>query len=148
MKIIIQLTIALVLLSPNIDAYSQHESKSQGKSEWWNAGWPKWPETSPFARNLPLISVKGNKFMNSSGDTMMFRGLAIADPDKLDDQGHWNKAHFEKIKEMGANIVRIPVHPVAWRERTPEKYLQLIIDWHSIGNLHMELFQNEMYNTT
>jgi endoglucanase len=163
MKIIIQLTIALVLLSPNIDAYSQHESKSQGESEWWNAGWPKWPEKNPFARNLPLISVRENKFVNSSGDTMMFRGLAIADPDKLDDQGHWSKAHFEKIKEMGANIVRIPVHPIAWRERTPEKYLQLldqavqwctelemyvIIDWHSIGNLHMELFQNEMYNTT
>ena len=60
-------------------------------------------------------------------------------------------------------IVRIPVHPVAWRERTPEKYLELldeavdwctdlgmyvIIDWHSIGNLWMELFQDPMYNTT
>jgi len=60
-------------------------------------------------------------------------------------------------------LVRIPVHPVAWRERTPAKYLQLldqavewctdlgmyiIIDWHSIGNLKMELFQDPMYNTT
>jgi len=60
-------------------------------------------------------------------------------------------------------IVRIPVHPVAWRERTPEKYMALlreavewctdlgmyvIIDWHSIGNLWMELFQDPMYNTT
>jgi aryl-phospho-beta-D-glucosidase BglC (GH1 family) len=60
-------------------------------------------------------------------------------------------------------LVRIPVHPVAWRERTPAKYMQLldsavnwctalgmyvIIDWHSIGNLKMELFQDPMYNTT
>lgn len=60
-------------------------------------------------------------------------------------------------------IVRIPVHPVAWRERTPEKYLELLdqavewctdlgmyimIDWHSIGNLGMELFQDPMYNTS
>jgi len=56
---------------------------------------------------------------------------------------------------MGTMLVRIPVHPVAWRERTPEKYLELldqavewctdlgmyiIIDWHTIGNLGMELF--------
>ena len=59
--------------------------------------------------------------------------------------------------------MRIPVHPVAWRGRTPAKYLQLldqavqwctdlhmyvIIDWHSIGNLKMELFQDPMYDTT
>ncbi len=60
-------------------------------------------------------------------------------------------------------LVRVPVHPVAWRERTPARYLQLldsavewctdlgmyiIIDWHTIGNLKMELFQDPMYNTT
>jgi aryl-phospho-beta-D-glucosidase BglC (GH1 family) len=107
--------------------------------------------------------VKGNKFINSKGDTILFRGLAISDPDKIERQGHWNKKHFEKAKETGALIVRIPVHPVAWRERTPEKYLELldqavewctdlgmyvVIDWHSIGNLGMELFQNPMYNTS
>jgi aryl-phospho-beta-D-glucosidase BglC (GH1 family) len=67
------------------------------------------------------------------------------------------------VKETGAMIVRIPVHTAAWRERTPEKYLELLdqaiewctdlgmyvmIDWHSIGNLGMELFQNPMYNTS
>jgi hypothetical protein len=64
---------------------------------------------------------------------------------------------------MGATLVRIPVHPAAWRERTPREYLKLlnqavdwctelnlhiIIDWHSIGNLQMELFQDPMYDTT
>jgi hypothetical protein len=107
--------------------------------------------------------VKGNKFINSQGDTIIFRGLAISDPDKLEAQGHWNKQLFSKIKELDAKIVRIPVRPVAWRDRTPEKYIELldkavawctelglyiIIDWHSIGNLHTELFQNPMYNTT
>jgi len=28
---------------------------------------------------------------------------------------------------MGALIVRIPVHPVAWRERTPENILNYLI---------------------
>lgn len=64
---------------------------------------------------------------------------------------------------MGAMIVRIPVHPIACRDRTPEGYLKLldeavqwctelkmyvIIAWHSIGNLETEIFQNPMYNTT
>ena len=65
---------------------------------------------------------------------------------------------------MGATIVRIPIHPVAWRERTPQKVsgtarirrriwctelgMYIMIDWHSIGNLKMELFQDPMYNTT
>lgn len=122
----------------------------------------RFPKPDPKAKALPLIKVEGNKFITSEGKTILFRGLAISDPDKIERQGHWNKAHFEKVKEMGAMVVRIPVHPVAWRERTPEKYLELldqavewctdlgmyiIIDWHSIGNLGMELFQNPMYNT-
>jgi len=121
------------------------------------------PKTNPKAKTLPLVRVEKNKFINSQGNIILFRGVAISDPDKIERQGHWNKAHFEKVKDIGATIVRIPVHPVAWRERTPEKYLGLLdqavewctdlgmyvmIDWHSIGNLGMELFQDPMYNTT
>jgi endoglucanase len=130
---------------------------------WWNEGYRPMTAKSPKATLLPRIRVYKNKFVNTNGDTILFRGLSIADPDKLDNQGHWNKLLFEKVKDMGATLVRLPVHPVAWRSRTPEKYLQLldsavdwctdlgiyvIIDWHSIGNLQMELFQDPMYNTT
>ena len=112
---------------------------------------------------MPLISVKGNKFVDPDGKTVLFRGLAISDPDKLEMQGHWSKDHFVKVKEMGAKLVRIPIHPVAWRERTPAEYIKLldqavgwcteldmyvILDWHSIGNLQTELFQDPMYETT
>jgi hypothetical protein len=130
---------------------------------WWNEGYLPAPKKSAKANLLPAIHVYKNKFVNAKGDTILFRGLSISDPDKIEHQGHWNKHHFEKVKEMGTMLVRIPVHPVAWRERTPAKYLQLldsavewctdlgmyvIIDWHSIGNLKMELFQDPMYNTT
>ena len=130
---------------------------------WWNEAYPARPVKNPRAKLLPLIRVYKNRFVNAKGDTILFRGLSISDPDKIEHQGHWNKNHFEKIKEMGTMLVRIPVHPVAWRERTAVKYLQLldqaadwctdlgmyiIIDWHSIGNLKMELFQDPMYNTT
>lgn len=115
------------------------------------------------AKKLPLIKVSGNKFLNARGDTILFRGAAIADPDKLDQEKVWNKEIFVRLKEFGATVVRIPVHPVPWRMRTPQNYLKLLdqavswctelgmyvmIDWHSIGNLGMELFQNPVYNTT
>ncbi|HNW59944.1 MAG TPA: glycoside hydrolase family 5 protein [bacterium] len=121
------------------------------------------PRVNPKLKVLPLIRVQGNHFVDPQGQTVLFRGMAISDPDKIERQGHWNKAHFEKVKAMGPNLVRIPVHPIAWRERTPEKYLQLLdeavewctdlgmyvmIDWHSIGNLQTEVFQNPMYITT
>ncbi len=144
-------------------ATSQENTSDKDPKEWWEADYWKLQEENPNAKTLPLIKVAGNKFVNSKGDTLLFRGLGISDPDKIEDQGHWNKAHFERVKDMGANIVRIPVHPIAWRERTSGEYIRLleqavdwctelglyiIIDWHSIGNLHMELFQNTMYNTT
>jgi aryl-phospho-beta-D-glucosidase BglC (GH1 family) len=124
---------------------------------------PRRPTTNPHAKSLPLIRVDGNRFVDPDGKTILFRGVSIADPDVLEHQDHWNRRLFEEVKKLGANIVRLPVHPVAWRERSPEKYLALldqavqwctelemyvIIDWHSIGNLKMELFQNPMYDTT
>lgn len=134
-----------------------------GQDTWWNA---RQPGTRPFmegADALSAIRVEGNRFISAAGDTVLFRGVSISDPDKLAGQGHWTKEHFEHVKDLGAMLVRIPVHPVAWRDRTPAGYLQLldqavgwctelgmyvIIDWHTIGNLHMELFQDPMYDTT
>jgi endoglucanase len=158
MRIKSLLAIPLLIAVMCIQTVSAQETRP-----WFQDGPFRFPKPDPKAKILPLIKVEGNKFVNSEGKTMLFRGLSISDPDKIERQGHWNREHFEKVKEMGAMIVRIPVHPVAWRERTPEKYLELldqavewctdlgmyiIIDWHSIGNLGMELFQNPMYNTS
>ncbi len=131
---------------------------------WWRDRAPG--AGRPFAtsnKKLPLISVKGNRFVDPDGKTILFRGLSISDPDKLQMQGHWNREHFVKVKEMGTTLLRIPVHPIAWRERGGLEYIQLldqavewatdlgmyvIIDWHSIGNLTTGVFQDPMYDTT
>ena len=112
---------------------------------------------------LPIVSVHGDKFVTEGGKQIIFRGLDASDPDNLEKQGHWNKEYFEQVKSWGANIVRFPVHPAAWRSRGQDNYLQLldtgvamaaeqglyvIIDWHSIGNLRSEMFQAPMYETT
>lgn len=112
---------------------------------------------------LTQVSVRGNKFVTADGKEIVFRGLDTSDPDKLSKDGHWNKRYFEEMKAWGANIVRFPVHPSAWRRQGQENYLKLldqgvqwakelgmyvIIDWHSIGNLRSELYQHPMYETT
>ncbi|HET6147535.1 MAG TPA: glycoside hydrolase family 5 protein [Polyangia bacterium] len=142
----------------------QPSTDKPAATQWWQ-GEDQWrrPQPNPDAKKMPRLKVEGNHFVDPDGKTALLRGLAIADPDKIKKQGHWNKNLFEHVKEMGATVVRIPVHPVAWRERTPEKYLELldqavawctklniyvIIDWHSIGNLETELFQAPMYNTS
>ena len=143
--------------------FSFAQQQIPAKHTWWNQENAGGPLDDASAVKLPRISVKGARFVNPQGDTVLFRGLAIADPDKIEREGRWNKELFVKIKEMGAMIVRLPVHPATWRNRTPQKYLQLLdqavawctelnmyvdVDWHSIGNLGMELFQDPSYNTT
>ncbi len=150
-----------IILSDNLAA--QQAAPAPSYHQWWRDRPFGRPFRSPQAKKLPLIRVQGNKFVDPQGKTILFRGLSISDPDKIEHQGHWNKEHFMKVKEMGTMVVRIPVHPVAWRERTPAGYLKLLeqavewcteldmyimMDWHSIGNLGMELFQDPMYNTT
>jgi endoglucanase len=164
-KLIISLNLLILL----IITFGYQRTEAQQSTEvkiakrWWEIQqWAK-PKVHPEAQTLPLIKVAGKTVVNEDGDTILFRGVAISDPDMLEAQGHWQKKHFDKIQELGAKIVRIPVHPAAWRERTSAAYLELldqavqwctelnmyvIIDWHSIGNLQMELFQNPMYETT
>ena len=138
-------------------------TKKSDPREWWNARHPGNPLNSPNAKKLTRISVSGNRFVDPQGKPLLLKELSISDPDKIEYQGHWGKAHFEKVKATGTQVVRIPVHPIAWRERTPAGYLALldqavewctelemyvIIDWHTIGNLKTEIFQDPMYNTT
>jgi aryl-phospho-beta-D-glucosidase BglC (GH1 family) len=136
--------------------------RAQADTAWYVDRW-EMPKPNPRAKSMQLVKVEGNHFVTPDGKTILFRGIAISDPDKIERQGHWNKAHFEKVRELGANIVRIPIHPVAWRERTPAAYLKMLddavewctdlsmyvmLDWHTIGNLEMEMFQDPMYNTS
>lgn len=109
------------------------------------------------------ITISGNHFENESGETVVFKGVNIRDPHNLEEDGHWTMAHFQEAKSWGANVIRLPIHPTTWRARGEEAYLQLIdqsvswarelglyliLDWHSIGNLKEEKYQNKMYITT
>jgi len=109
------------------------------------------------------ISVSGNHFVNEAGETVVFKGVNIRDPHNLEEEGHWTLTHFQEAKNWGANVIRLPIHPAAWRARGEEAYLELIdqsvawarelgiyliLDWHSIGNLKEEKYPHDMYLTT
>jgi hypothetical protein len=156
-------SLCLALLAGTLLAADQPAPTDAPRKSVWQSGPWKRPEPNPKAKVLALISVKGNRFVDPSGAPVLFRGLSIADPDQLDEHGRWNRELFVAARDMGANLVRIPVHPAAWRGRTPAAYLLLldqavdwctdlglhvIIDWHSIGNLKSGMFQEPVYNTS
>jgi endoglucanase len=132
-------------------------------NEWWNTPYPQKFKPLKMNTNMPFIKVTGNSFTDSNGNKIIFKGVNISDPDKLVKNGHWDQKLFRVIKSWGANVVRIPIHPVAWRERGKTEYLKLldqavdwaselelylIIDWHTIGNLRTEMYQHVIYQTS
>lgn len=113
--------------------------------------------------SLPKISIDGNRFVNEGGETVIFRGLAIVDPGELEKRGEWNRSYFEAAASWDANVVRIPIHPLWWRERGKQWYLEalddavrwsgelgmyVIIDWHSIGNPLTDIYHRDIYETS
>ncbi len=122
--------------------------------------------THPSAEAAPQrISVKGRNFVTPDGKTIVFKGVSSSDPSKLHKGGVWNAAYFDAVKSWNSNIIRFPIHPSTWRKLGKDacfaildegislaaaKDMHVIIDWHSIGNLHQEKFFKgaEGYPTT
>jgi hypothetical protein len=112
---------------------------------------------------LAPLHVDGNQIVDEGGTPVVLRGLALADPDQVARDGHWNEQHFEQARSWGARVVRIPVHPQFWRTRGPKAYVALldqgvswaeqrgmyvILDWHSIGDPVAGKYQDAIYQTT
>lgn len=119
-------------------------------------------DSSQLKKQQDFIRVKRNKFVDGKGKTFVFRGVSIADPDKLAKENQWQQSLFRELKDWGVNTIRLPIHPRAWRERGRDDYLKLIdqaviwanelniyliIDWHSIGFLATGNYQHPMYLT-
>ncbi len=139
------------------------QGAGNGQQDWWNVPYPERFDAAKLPKTLSVLRVEGNRFVDEHGKAVVLAGVNISDPDKLDKNGRWSKAHFQVLKDWGARVVRVPVHPVAWKGRGPVEYfklldqavtwaseldLYLIIEWHSIGNLETGLFQHPMHETT
>jgi hypothetical protein len=138
-------------------------SSGSGPLPWWDEPYPQRFDAARLPKRLDVLQVVGNRFVDAKGATVVLQGVNISDPDKLARGGHFDRRLFEVIASWGANVVRVPIHPIAWRERGKAAYfelldqaivwateldLYLIIDWHSIGNLVTGMFQHPMYDTS
>jgi len=160
-RMIVTLVLTLLAVATVRPALAQVAGSE--RSDWWNVPYPGVFEVTKLPKTTGWIRVEGNRFVDEKGRTVILRGVNISDPDKLQKGGHWSKRHFEVIKGWGANVVRVPVHPVAWKERGEDEYFKLldqavewaseleiylIVEWHSMGNLEMGLLQHPMHETT
>lgn len=159
------LSLAVLLGGTALAEDLNHGATSQQLTgeEWWDIPYPTRFDDSLLTQKQKTLSVSGKNIVTDDGDVFVMRGVNIADADKLIMQERWNRELFEEIAAWGANTVRIPVHPMGWRKRGPDWYMErideavfwansvglyLIIDWHSIGNLHTEMYQHPMYQTS
>lgn len=96
-----------------------------------------------------MLHTEGNELVNAEGESIRLRGLMPIDPAEIHKQNRFNRRFFAEMREMGANVVRLAVHPANWEENpdylwryidqvagwTGELDMYLIVDWHSIGNV-------------
>ena len=110
------------------------------------------------------LQVQGNGFVDSTGNTIVLKGLCMGDP--LITQystKQWNEHYFQAAASWGARLLRIPVNPGSYRSIGAEsifaridsavtwakKYtMYLIIDWHGDGNPVEEIDQADWQATS
>lgn len=83
----------IVVLFSTLFSYAQ-ETKTEDYHRWWNEGYRRRPRNNPQAKKLPLARLQGNKFVNPDGETVLFRGLSISNPDKLKKPGALEQEAF------------------------------------------------------
>lgn len=98
---------------------------------------------------MARLTTQGNRVVSDGGHPVVLRGVMVPDPAVLAREGRFRRGMIKDITAAGANVVRVPVHPLYWRE-DPEylwRYLDeivrwcgeegmyVILDWHSIGSV-------------
>lgn len=166
MMVAVMLFVLFVLFSNVVFAVDEQNhgftDVQKSQEQWWNAPYPTRFDASSLTFQ-PLLKAQKNKIVNSKGDIVVLRGVNIADIAKLTYENQWSPLLFDEIKAWGANVIRIPVHPLAWRQKGKQWFFEhideavrwanqrnmyLIIDWHSIGNLQSQMYQHIMYETS
>ncbi len=105
---------------------------------------------------LPSLKVEGNRIVDPEGKTVVLKGLNLGYPYLLQQEGRWSEDHFREAASWGAKLLRVYVDPGHYRQVGLEKSLEeldqavdwskkygmyVMLDWHSIGNPVMGIFQ-------
>ena len=106
-------------------------------------------DCSGCATYPPALSARGNELARSDGSSVTLRGVMVPELERLYDEGRLDAKLFRSIADTGANVVRLPVDPEAWRTDgeylaryldpavrwAGEAGLYAIVDLHMIGNV-------------
>lgn len=116
-----------------------------------------------YSPPLSKLSVIGNKLVNEQGRQVRLKGLNPIDPlihKQLGDSGcpEWGKLYFDTMKQWGANVVRLSIHPAVWKYHgdsdtfaaldealswCEDNDMYAIIDFHSIGFPTRDTYKND-----
>ena len=104
------------------------------------------------------FSINGNKILDDKGIEVVFRGVNILDPAWMDSiYKNLNDGYFNEISNWKAKIIRIPIHPTAYRFYGKSNYLNIldravesaaknkiycVLVFHSIGFPPEETYEN------
>ena len=108
------------------------------------------PSFSADAAAYPVrLHTSKNSILSLNNQPVIFKGLMPPDPAQLNTKGKFTRSFFQEMRDAGANVIRIPVHPENW-EQDPDylwRYLDPIVTWsgemgmyvildlHFIGNI-------------
>jgi endoglucanase len=95
------------------------------------------------------LTARDRNIVRNDGSDVTLRGVMVPELERLSDQGRLNSDLFTSIAKIGANVVRLPIDPEAWRtdggyiaryldpavRLAGEAGLYALIDLHMIGNL-------------
>ncbi len=104
---------------------------------------------TPTPTRVPLLRLRvvGNQIQNENGDEVILRGLAPVDPlqqaypdrfgmiDRM-----WEEDTYQVMSEWGANVVRLPIHPHAWRSLARADALRVLdqaVAWAGKYGMHV-----------
>jgi endoglucanase len=93
-------------------------------------------ETTTYPSRL---SVSGNKLVDHVGQQIILKGLMFPDPARLKSKGKFNRAFIQELRDTGANVIRVPVHPEYWQQ-DPDylwRYLDPIVSWSGEAGLYV-----------
>ncbi len=110
------------------------------------------------SHDLPALHVEGKWIKNSEGENVTLRGINVIDPIWLRQDMQSMENAINKVAELHAKVVRLPVHPRNWDgdnyynnflkptiDYCREKGLYVIIDWHVIGKWGSEDLANSTH---
>jgi endoglucanase len=103
------------------------------------------------------LKVSDGKLLDGNGDQVVLQGLGFASISAAKTLNKWNEDYFANARAWNAELIRLPVFPVDYREAPEQTLLDLddalhwcqkhglylIIDYHIVGNVTEGLFQWE-----